>query len=360
MDLIDLRSDTVSHPTPAMRHAMANAPVGDDVFGDDPTVNALQAYAAELLGKEAALFVSSGTQGNVIACLVHCGRGDELIVGKKGHVFQWEAGAASVLGGISMNEVAVADDGTLNLDEIKANIRNAADVHHPLSKLICLENTQGGVGGVPITAAYTATVGALAQDHGLKLHIDGARLFNASAALNTPARDLVAAADSVQICLSKGLCAPVGSLIVGSHTFIAQARRVRKILGGGMRQAGVIAAAGLIALQEMRERLAKDHVHAQMLADGLASIPAITVHPIHHRTNMVFITLDAAVDSAAFVEAMKGQGIILRGGPHFRLVTHYWITADRVQFVIEAVRTYLATQTSARLGAAALANKTVY
>src|SRR3954471_7982412 len=211
MKTIDLRSDTVSHPTPGMREAMANAEVGDDVFGDDPTVNELQAYAADLLGKEDALFVTSGTQGNVVAVLTHCGRGDELIVGKQAHIFQYEVGAASVIGGISMNQVPVQPNGTLNLADIEGNIRDVGNIHFPLTRLVCLENKQGGVGGVPITAEYTAQVAEIAHYHGLKLHIDGARLFNAAAALKVHPRELVAGADSVQICLSKGLCAPVGS-----------------------------------------------------------------------------------------------------------------------------------------------------
>jgi threonine aldolase len=325
-----------------MRQAMANAEVGDDVFGDDPTVNALQDYAADLLGKEAALFCSSGTQGNVIAALTHCGRGDELIVGKAGHIFQWEGGAASVLGGISMSQIPVQPDGTIRLEDIRAQFRDPNNPHHPLTRLICIENTQGGVGGVPITPEYTAQVGELAHTHGYRLHIDGARLFNAAAALKVHPRELAAPADTVQICLSKGLCAPVGSLIVGSKDFIRRAVRTRKILGGGMRQAGMIAAAGLIALRDMRERLADDHATAQMLADGLATIPGISVHPIHHRTNMVFITLPDSVNPADFVEKMKQQGIILLGGKTMRLVTHYWITAERVQTVIDAFRAYIA------------------
>src|SRR4051812_41317669 len=213
METIDLRSDTVSHPTAEMRKAMFEAEVGDDVYGEDPTVNALQAYAADLLGKEAGLFVTTATQGNVIACLTHCQRGDELIVGKQAHIFQHEAGAASVLGGISMNQLQVQPNGTLNLPEIEAAIRDASNPHYPKTRLICLENTQGGVGGVPISAEYIAQVAGLARRHGLKLHVDGARLFNAAAALNVQARDLVKEADSVQICLSKGLAAPVGSLL---------------------------------------------------------------------------------------------------------------------------------------------------
>ena len=338
MDVIDLRSDTVTHPTPKMRAAMANAMVGDDVFGDDPTVNALQDYAATLLGKEAALFVASGTQGNVIACLTHCQRGEELIVGTEGHIFRWEVGAASALGGITMHQVAMQANGEMKLEDIAAAIRNSADVHHPITKLICLENTQGGMGGVPLSVDYVNHVADFACSHGLKLHIDGARLFNAAAALDVEPIELVRKADSVQICLSKGLCAPAGSLLLGTREFIGRGRRIRKMLGGGMRQAGVLAATGLIALKEMRPRLREDHEQAERLAQGLATITGITVHPVHQRTNMVFFSIPDRVDPAKFVAAMKAKNILLIGGPRFRAVTHYWITPERVEQVIAAVR----------------------
>ena len=338
MDVIDLRSDTVTHPTPEMRAAMANAIVGDDVFGDDPTVNALQDYAATLLGKEAALFVASGTQGNVIACLTHCQRGEELIVGTEGHIFRWEVGAASALGGITMHQVAMQANGEMKLEDIAAAIRNSADVHHPITKLICLENTQGGMGGVPLSVDYVNRVADFACSHGLKLHIDGARLFNAAAALDVEPIELVRKADSVQICLSKGLCAPAGSLLLGTREFIGRGRRIRKMLGGGMRQAGVLAATGLIALKEMRSRLREDHEQAERLAQGLAAITGITVHPVHQRTNMVFFSIPDRVDPAKFVAAMKARNILLIGGPRFRAVTHYWITPERVEQVIAAVR----------------------
>ena len=347
MDTIDLRSDTVSHPAPGMREAMANAPVGDDVYGEDPTVNALQEYAAELLGKEAALYCPSATQGNVISVLTHCGRGDELIVGKQAHIFQFEVGAASALGGIIMNQLQVQPDGTLRLEDITGAIRDVNNIHFPLTRLICLENTQGGVGGVPITAEYTAQVGELAHSRGLKLHIDGARLFNAAAALKVPPRELVKHADSVQICLSKGLTAPLGALVVGSREFIDRALRNRKMLGGGMRQAGIVAAAGMIALRDMRERLVDDHATAQQLADGLATIEGVKVDPVHQRTNMVLFSIPSSVPAAEFVAAMQARNVILRGGPNFRAVTHYWITPERVEHVIAAMREVLAERVGA-------------
>src|SRR5512143_1467395 len=276
MDTIDLRSDTVTHPTPAMRQAMANARVGDDVYGEDPTVIELQEYAADLLGKEAALYMPTATMCNVAAALTHCVRGNEMIVSKKAHMFVYEQGGASQLGGVSMYPLDLPFDGMMRLDEIEDAIRGD-DPHFPRTALICLENTAHGSGGTPLTVEYTAKVGQIARKHGLKLHIDGARLFNAAAALNIDPRDLVAPADSVQLCLSKGLCAPVGALLVGSKEFIAHALRTRKVLGGGMRQAGVIAAAGLVALRDMRNRLAEDHATAQQLAVGLAAIPGVTV-----------------------------------------------------------------------------------
>ena len=338
MDVIDLRSDTVTHPTPEMRAAMANAPVGDDVFGDDPTVNALQDYAAKLLGKEAALFVTSGTQGNVIACLTHCQRGEELIVGKEGHIFRWEVGAASALGGITMHQVAMQVNGEMSLVDIEAAIRNTADVHHPITKLICLENTQGGMGGIPLSGDYVNRVADFAHSRGLQLHIDGARLFNAAAALNVEPIVLVRKADSVQICLSKGLCAPAGSLLLGTKEFINRARRIRKMLGGGMRQAGIIAAAGLIALRDMRARLKDDHVRAESLARGLSDIPGVIVHPVHQRTNMVYFSIPESVDTENFIDALKEKNILVIGGPRFRAVTHYWIDDEKISQVVDAIR----------------------
>ncbi|MFN8372247.1 MAG: low-specificity L-threonine aldolase [Anaerolineae bacterium] len=351
METIDLRSDTVSHPTPAMREAMANAVVGDDVFGDDPTVIELENESAAMLGKEAALFVTSGTQGNICAILTHCGRGDEMILGRTAHTFWNEAGAASGLGSVHPHILPVQPDGTLLLDDIRASIRRD-NVHYPRTKLICLENTQGGVGGIPISAEYTAQVADIAQSHGLKLHIDGARLFNAAAALanghgiRETARELVAGADSVSFCLSKGLCAPVGSVLVGSRAFIAEARRVRKMLGGGMRQAGILAAAGLISIREMIDYLPQDHANARRLAEGLATIPCIDIDVSRVLTNMIFFDLkaDAPLDTPMLVKRLKEQHNILLNpvyGSTFRAVTHHWITRERVDCVVDAMRTLL-------------------
>lgn len=345
MNTIDLRSDTVTQPTPAMREAMAAAPVGDDVYGEDPTVNALQALAAEMLGKEAGLFVASGTMGNLASVLAHCGRGEEMILGKQAHIFRYEAGSAAAYGGVQPNTLQVRPDGTLDLAEIRASIR-PDDAHAPVTRLICLENTQGGAMGAPVPAGYIHEVGAIARAHSLKLHIDGARIFNAAAALDTPVAELVADADSVSVCLSKGLCAPVGSVIVGSRDFIRRAHRVRKSLGGGMRQAGILAAAGLIALREMSrpERLNEDHANARALAEGLAALPHVQVDLSRVRTNMFMfaLTADAPVTAQTLMERLQHDyGIIIR--PYsvtdrsFRLVTHYYVGPQQVQRVIHAV-----------------------
>ncbi|MEP0762729.1 MAG: low-specificity L-threonine aldolase [Chloroflexota bacterium] len=340
MDRIDLRSDTVTWPTPEMRQAMAEAAVGDDVFGEDPTVNALQDAAARRLGKEAGLFVASGTMGNLVAVLAHCGRGDEVILGDRAHTFVYEAGGIAALGGVHPHTVPVQPDGTLPLEAIEAAIR-PDNVHMPVTRLIALENTQGTVGGIPISKAYTDAVGELARAHGLALHIDGARIFNAATALNVDVADLVAAADSVTFCLSKGLCAPVGSVLVGSREFIARAHRVRKQLGGGMRQAGTLAAAGLIALDKMTLRLAEDHANARRLAEGLAALPQIEIALDRVQTNMVFFSLRPEVPLSApeLAERLKRHNVWIMdmGERGFRAVTHYWIRPQDVDHALSAI-----------------------
>src|SRR5215213_5355718 len=258
MEYIDLRSDTVTKPTPEMREAMAEAEVGDDVYRDDPTVNRLEELAADMLGKESSLFVPSGTMGNLLALLVHCQRGDEVIVGNQSHIYLNEAGGMAALGGIQACPVQNQSDGTLALQDLLSSIRTE-DVHHPITRLICLENTQNICGGVPLTLDYTSRVGEIARQHGLALHIDGARIFNAAAAQNVTVKELVEPADSVMFCLSKGLVAPIGSMLAGSKRFISRARHIRKMLGGGMRQVGVLAAAGIISLERMTTRLNEDH-----------------------------------------------------------------------------------------------------
>lgn len=345
MDWIDLRSDTVTQPTPEMRQAMEAAPVGDDVYGEDPSVNRLQELAAERMGKEAGLFVPSGTMGNLAAILAHCGRGDEVILGSSAHTFLFEAGGISALGGVHSCQIPNQQDGTLDLEAIRSAIR-PDDEHQPVTRLITLENTHNRCGGVPLSVAYTQAVGELAHAHNLKLHMDGARIFNAAAALGVSAQELVDPADSVTFCLSKGLCAPVGSVICGSRDFITRAHRVRKQLGGGMRQAGVLAAAGIIALETIANRLDEDHIRAQRLAEGLSEIPGIVLDPGTPFTNMIFCSLgeDVPLDSgqvgALLAEHKVRVGIV--GPRRFRIVTHYWIRDAEVEQAIAAFKEVLA------------------
>lgn len=346
MDFIDLRSDTVTQPTSAMRRAMAQAEVGDDVYGEDPTINRLQEMGAAMLGKEAGLFVPSGTMGNLVAILAHCGRGDEVILGTKAHTFLFEAGGISALGGVHSCQVPNQPDGTLALDDIRQAVR-PDDIHDPVTRLIALENTHNRCGGVALTAEYTRVVGEFAHQNNLLLHLDGARIFNAAVSLGVPAAQLAAPADSVTFCLSKGLCAPVGSVLCGSKPFIHQALRIRKQLGGGMRQAGVLAAAGIVALETMIDRLAEDHRQAKSLAQGLASIPGLVLDPGSPHTNMIFLNL---ADGSPFtpnglVESLARQGIRIGhvGDRRFRLVTHYWIDDIAVEKVVATFTNILTT-----------------
>ncbi|MGB9800928.1 MAG: low-specificity L-threonine aldolase [Thermanaerothrix sp.] len=342
--MIDLRSDTVTHPTPAMREAMARAEVGDDVYREDPTVNRLEAMAAELLGKESALFVPSGTMGNLIGVLGHCQRGDEVIMGHLGHTFLFEGGGVSALGGVFVHTLPNQPDGTLRLDDILAAIR-PPDVHHPITRLVVLENTHNRCGGIPLSVAYTHQVGDAIHARGLALHLDGARIFNAAVALGVTAKALAEPADTVTFCLSKGLCAPVGSVLCGSREFIERARRIRKQLGGGMRQAGILAAAGIVALETMIDRLTEDHRRARMLAEGLVRLPGISLTMGMPATNMVFISLDESlpIDASAFAARLADYGVRVGvvGMRQFRLVTHYWIGDAEVAQTLEAFRAVL-------------------
>ncbi|MCJ7548105.1 MAG: low-specificity L-threonine aldolase [Anaerolineae bacterium] len=338
MRYTDLRSDTVTLPTAEMREAMANAPVGDDVYGEDPTVNRLQTLAAERLGKPAAIFVPSGTMGNLASLLAHCGRGDEVIMGDKAHTFQHEQGGLAALGGIMPHTIPNQPDGTLRLEDIEAAIRGD-DVHCPRTRLVCLENTHNACNGAPLTAAYVSRVAALAHSRGLKVHVDGARIFNAAAALNVDVKALVEDVDSVTFCLSKGLSAPVGAMICGDEAFIAETHRARKVLGGGMRQAGIIAAAGIVAIETMSLRLKDDHARARRLAEGFAALPGVSVGPVH--TNIFYFSLTEAcpLDGAGLAAALKARGILLpnRGPRTFRVVTHVWITDEHVAAVLAAM-----------------------
>jgi len=341
MDFIDLRSDTVTQPTPEMRAAMARAEVGDDVYGEDPTINRLQELAAERTGKEAGLFVASGTMGNLIAILAHCQRGDEAIVGKRNHIFLHEAGGLSVLGGVHSSQLPNQPDGSLRLQDVAAAIR-ADDPHEPVTRLVCLENTHNACGGVYQTPEYTRQIAEFAHARGLSVHLDGARIFNAAVAQGVSARDLAGPVDSLTFCLSKGLCAPVGSVLCGSKPFIARALRLRKLLGGGMRQAGILAAAGIIALEKMVDRLAIDHDRAKKLADGLRQIPGLDFEMGMPATNMVFLSLKADVKCTTeqFIDRLKGRGILIgaTGERSYRLVTHYWIDAADVDKALDAFR----------------------
>jgi threonine aldolase len=339
MEIIDLRSDTVTKPTAEMREAMAKAEVGDDVYGDDPTVNRLQEMSAELTGKEAGLFVPSGTMGNLAAILTHCQRGDEVIIGQKNHTFLFEAGGISALGGIQSYQLQNQPDGSLLLPDVEGAIR-PDDPHDPITRLICLENTHNRCGGTVQTPEYIRQIADFAHARKLKVHLDGARVFNAAAALGVPARELTMPVDSVTFCLSKGLCAPVGSVLCGENEFINKAKRARKILGGGMRQAGILAAAGIVALQKMVARLGEDHARARDLAEGLSENPGIVLDPGTPATNMVFFSLAPSVRSSApeIEEKLKAHGILVSASDQrrFRLVTHYWIGEPAINKTVAA------------------------
>lgn len=340
MKYIDLRSDTVSHPTPAMREAMARAEVGDDVYHDDPTVNQLEAEAAAKLGKEAAVFVTSGTQGNLCALLAHCQRGDSIIIGDTSHIFRYEQGGMAQFGGLVPHTVPVQTDATLRIRDLEDAI-NPDDEHKPITRLVALENTHNAAGGIPISPEYTAAVGEFARRNRLILHIDGARIFNAAAAFGVDVKALVADADSVTFCLSKGLCAPVGSLLAGGDDFIRRARRARKALGGSLRQVGVLAAAGLIALHEMTDRLQEDHQSAQLLAEGLSEIAGLKILSQH--TNFIYLSLapDAGLTLEDFIRVLWDEHNI-RMSPYageagvIRLRTHYWIDKQAIAKILAA------------------------
>lgn len=339
MQIIDLRSDTITRPTPSMRQAMASADVGDDVFGEDPTVNRLEEMAAERMQKEAALFVASGTMANIVSQMAHCGRGDEMIIGDQAHIFFYEQGGSAALGGIHPRTIRTEPDGTLSLEDIEASIR-PDNVHFPITRLIALENTHNRCNGSPLRPEYMEAVSALARRFQLKIHVDGARIFNAATALNTTASDLVTVADSVSFCLSKGLAAPVGSLVCGSKTFIAKARRVRKVLGGGMRQAGVLAAAGIVALTEMVDRLSEDHENAKVLCMGLSQIKGLRVDPERVFTNIVYIDITrSGLTESELAGRLETEGVrLIPVGPkRLRAVTHYHITKEDVNETLKIV-----------------------
>ena len=356
MTIIDLRSDTVTLPTQAMRDVMACAPVGDDVYGEDPSVNLLQQQIAEVLGKEAGLFVASGTMGNLLALLAHAGRGDEAILGNLSHTFLYEGGGISALGSIHPHQLPNRDDGTLDLEQIRLALRNPDDPHSPRTRMIVLENTHNRCGGIALTADYCRRVAEIAAENGLAMHLDGARLFNAAIALDCPIIDLTRPFDSVTVCLSKGLGAPVGSVLCGSRAFIHEALRMRKLVGGGMRQAGILAAAGLYALDHHVDRLADDHSNATKLARSIAEIdglhcPQAQVPATGAWTNLVYFTVDGAaigcpqLDAVELSRRLKNQGVLAHAlgsdGKQMRMVTHLGISSSDIETAAATLRSCL-------------------
>jgi threonine aldolase len=339
MKIIDLRSDTVTHPTPEMRQAIFEAEVGDDVYGEDPTVNRLETMAAEKMGKEAALLTTSGTQSNLIAVLTHTNHGNEIIMGNEAHILWYEVGGAAALGGVVIRTLPNDSCGRLNPDGIERTIRGK-NIHFPVTTLLCLENTHNRCGGAVLSADYTEEICNLAHVHELKVHLDGARIFNAAIATGVPASVLTRNVDSVSFCLSKGLSAPVGSLLCGSKNFIERARKFRKMLGGGMRQAGIIAAAGIVALKTMVDRLEEDHANARRLAQGLADIEGITLAQDNIPTNIVMFDLSPELSVDEFIESLEKVGVKVgsRGGNLFRAVTHRMVSSSDVDEALMHIR----------------------
>ena len=335
--MIDLRSDTVTVPNKDMRKAMYDSEVGDDVYGEDPTVNKLQEIASEITGKEDSLLVSSGTMGNLVSLLTLTNRGEEIILGNKCHVYAWEGSGVSIYGGISMKIINNNNDGSFDLNELAASI-NPLDDHKPKTSTICIENTHNQCGGSPLTLDFIENVNLIAKKNNLKIHMDGARLFNASVAQRKSVKDIVENIDSVTFCLSKGLSCPIGSIISGSKDFITEARRWRKSIGGGMRQAGVIAAAGIYALNNMVDRLEEDHVNAKNLAIGLSKIPEIIIDTEYVKTNILRFELADNINLNEFESELKKEGIIFNSSyGSVRMVTHYGIASKDIDKVIETI-----------------------
>lgn len=337
---IDLRSDTLTIPTPAMREAMAKAIVGDDVFGEDPTINKLQEMAAERMGKEAGLFVSSGTMGNLVAMLTHCQRGEEIIIGDQAHIFIYEAGSSAAVGGIHPHTISNQPDGSLKIEDIQGAIRSEND-HFPVTRMIGLENTHNRMGGTVLTPEYTKQVADLAHAHDIRLHIDGARIYNAAVALGVDVKELTRHADSVTFCLSKGLSAPVGSVLCGAKDFIRLARKRRKMIGGGMRQAGVLAAAGIVALEQQVDHLREDHANARKLAEGIARTPGLSVNLASVQTNMVYFDLNETLPFDADELCRRAEKeqvkIMSTGVRRIRAVTHCWVTSEEIDKVVRVL-----------------------
>lgn len=337
--IIDLRSDTVTHPTPEMREAMARAEVGDDVYGEDPTVNRLEALGAEMVGKEAAVFVPTGTMGNQVSIMAWTNRGDEIIVEATAHIFMYEAGGPAVLSGVQVRPVP-GTRGAMDPEDVKAAIR-PDDIHCPRTGLICMENTHNRSGGCVLPLENMKAVYEVAKSRGIPVHLDGARVFNAAVALGVDVKQITQYADSVQFCLSKGLCAPAGSLVAGPKDFVERARRARKILGGGMRQAGILAAAGIVALEKMTRRLAEDHEKAKNLAQGLAAIPGLYIDMGTVQTNMVLVdTRGTGMDAKAFSALLKRHGVLCNPSTEYkvRMVTHYGVSFEDIEEAVRRVK----------------------
>ena len=344
MNMIDLRSDTVTKPTPAMRRAMAEAEVGDDVYGEDPTVNRLQERAAEIFEKDAALFVPTGSMGNQIAVKLHTKPGQEVVIEERGHIFNFEMGTPAAVSGVTIRPVKSADgSGMLTWDEIASSLHIDQPYYSSPTGLICLENTHNFAGGSVMTAEHCAGICARAHAFALPVHMDGARIFNASAALETPVADLTRHCDSVQFCLSKALAAPVGSILLGTKDFIQEARSWRKRLGGGMRQVGILAAAGLVALEESPQRLHEDHANARRLAEGIAEIPGVSIDPERVATNIVIFDISGTgKESGEICSALREKGILAIGfGKMIRMVTHCDVSRDDILTTVQALKAIL-------------------
>jgi threonine aldolase len=340
MRVIDLRSDTVTLPTPEMREAIYHAELGDDVYGEDRPTKRLEEMAADITGKEAALLVPSGTMANLTCVLTHCARGEEVILGDKSHIFLNEAGGISALGGAQVHTICNQPDGSMLLKDIKEAIRND-NIHYPRTRLICIENTHNRCNGSPLSPDYVNSVVELAKNYGLSVHLDGARIFNAAIALGIKVKKLTHSVDSIMFCLSKGLSAPIGSIICGSHKFISEAIRTRKILGGGMRQTGIIAAAGIISLEKMVERLSEDHMNAYTLAEGIAQIPGLSIDVSKIKTNIIYFDLTnhhLNTDEFAKKCGQKGLMFLPTGQSRFRMVTHYGITSEDIKASLITLR----------------------
>ena len=342
--MIDLRSDTLTHPTQSMRDAMATAEVGDDVFQEDPTVQKLETLSAEKMGKEAALFVPSGCMGNLISLLSHCGRGDEILLGDRSHISLYEVGGVAALAGVHPRPLPNKNDGTISIDLLEKGIRHS-DIHCPPTRLICLENTHNFCQGSPITPEYMTEVREIANKFGLKIHLDGARIFNAAVALGVPVAKLTEKVDSVMFCLSKGLSAPVGSLVCGSSDFIVKARKARKMVGGGMRQVGHIAAAGLIAINEQVDRLQEDHDNAKFLASQLSDLDGIEVDVTRIKTNIIFFKL-TGIDGEVLLNLLEHNQIkiLMTDANVFRAVLHREVSKEQVQTVVKTFQSILGKQ----------------